>query len=201
MNKYAVVAAANLIISPFATNSALSDVNPTSERESSVCGFMFAPTKGLKVTVMPISPRALKNRVDNERYEACPYKVTVKYDKVVMQIDFSQEINLESLREADQDGPVRAGYFQYDKNGWRSADENIKIKKDEISTVETPGSVTVSGTLTWENQHAGQRGYCFSVVAISREKYATGAVCREKADQLNNIRNTFRKKPIISAYY
>jgi len=201
MNKYTLISTAILLLSLFKIDSASSEINPILEKKrSGVCDFKFAAIEGLEVAKKPISPRVLRNRVDNERYDACPYKVTIEYNQIVMQIDFSRDVNLKGLKEADQYGPVRAGYFQYDENGWGSADENITIEKNEISAVETLDGVTVSGILTRKNEQTGKEDYCFSVVAIGKEKYATGAVCREKREQLKNISDTFSRVPLLLAY-
>lgn len=200
MNKRTVCKIAIVIANLFVINSALSEVTSISNRKQpSVCGFSFAAGNELTVTATPISPAALRNRVDNERYDACPYNVFIKINQIAIRLDFGQDINLGRLKSVDEYGPVRTAYFRYDENGWEGAGEDIKIEKDEISKFETPDGVTVSGILMRENQQARKRDYCFSVLVIGKEKYATGGVCRIERAQLEKIRDMFSRKPTILA--
>lgn len=200
MNKHAVRAIAVLIVDLSLSNSASSEVNPGSKNnQPDICGFKFAAISDLKVVVTPISPASLRNRVDNERYSACPYIVNVNYGQVAIRVDFGRDINFERLKNADQYGPVRTAFFRYDENGWGSAGEDITIRNDEISIFETLSGVTVSGVLTRENQQTRKKDYCLSVLAIGREKYANGAVCKTERTQLDKIMDVFSKKPAILA--
>ena len=164
-----------------------------------ICGFRFVAPQPLVVLKSSIRPSTLRTRVDNERYEACPYDVTMLYGQLKIRLDFSRDIVLEQITNFDEDTPVRIAYFRYYREGWHSADKDIELESKDISTLRTPGVLTVSGILTRKNPDTEKVDYCFSVVSVAADKYVTGAVCAVKKGDLDPLGRLFRKELIVSA--
>jgi hypothetical protein len=168
-----------------------------SERRA-ICGFAFSAVKDMVVVAKPIPEGSLRTRIDNERYDACPYTVILKYKGVPIPLDFSRDVTLERVRNSGEEGPARTAYFTYDESGWGAAGDDIDIARADMTTHEKAGSVGVSGILKRKIQNSRQEDFCFAVVVIGADKYLAGAVCRPKKSTLEPFAALFSKEPIIS---
>lgn len=162
-----------------------------------ICGFKFMRQRDMSVTTKKISSDSLKNRVDNERYNACAYEVKLKIQNFEFDLGFGEDITLDRLKNWTNYFGLSAGFFRYDKDGWEASDENVKIEKSNISVKKLKGGVIVSGVALRINQ--GQESdYCFSFAAISKERYLTSWVCRPRKQDLQVIDDLFRNHVLIS---
>src|SRR5438128_2008308 len=88
----------------FAGYSCAQDVTPAQitldfqSKHRTICGFTFSAVKDLVVVAKRISEETLRTRVDNERYNACPYNVELTYKRIPIRLDFSYDVTLERIR-------------------------------------------------------------------------------------------------------
>ena len=75
-------------------------------KQRTICGFTFAAVKDLAIVAKPISENSLKNRIDNERFDACPYWVDLTYQGLTMRLDFSRDIALDHIKNLAENSSV-----------------------------------------------------------------------------------------------
>lgn len=80
--------------------------------QQSICGFKFAPVGNLVVVRRLMRKENLRNRVDNERHDACPYNIELKYKGISVRLDFSRDVTLQRLRDVDNDESVITAFFR-----------------------------------------------------------------------------------------
>jgi hypothetical protein len=166
-------------------------------RQRTICDFTFAPVDNMVVIGKPIREKDLKNRVDNERYDACPYTVEIYYKSISVRVDFSRDITLQTLKELGQDDSVSTAFFRYNSDGWTAAGDDIVIPPSEITTHEKANSLTVSGVVRRKNQKTKKDDFCFGLMVIGEENYLTGAVCRRTDAELEPLKALFSKQSVI----
>jgi hypothetical protein len=166
-------------------------------RQRTICDFSFAAVKDLVVVAKPISVDSLRTRVDNERYNACPYNVELRYKGISMRLDFGTDITLERVRNSAEDGFVRTAFFLQNENGWGAVGDDTEIEPDGIAVHENKDVLALSAVLRRKNKGAEKQDFCFSVDVIAEKKYVSGAVCRPEKSELQPIDKLFREKPVI----
>lgn len=166
-----------------------------SQRE--ICGFKFASVENLAVVGKPIRKENLRNRVDNERYDACPYNVEIYYKGTLLRVDFSRDLTLQSLRHIGNDESVTTAFFRYSVDGWTAAGSDIIIAPTEITRHERADSLAVSGLVRRKIENTKKEDFCFSLAVIGEEKYLTGAVCRPTNAELEPLRRLFSKQSVV----
>jgi hypothetical protein len=166
-------------------------------KQRAICGFSFNAVKDLVVTAKPISEDSLRTRVDNERYNSCPYNVELTYKHILVRLDFSADVTLERIRNSADDGFVRTGFFRKNENGWEAAGEDIKIEEAGIAVQEEKRSLALSAIFRRTNQNTKKQDFCFDVDVIGEKKYLTGAVCRPLKSELELIDQLFRKRQVV----
>jgi len=166
-----------------------------SQRE--VCGFKFASVENLVVVGKPIRKEDLRNRVDNERYDACPYNVEIQYKGTSLRVDFSRDVTLQSLRDIGNGESFTTAFFRYSVDGWTAAGSDIIIAPTEITTHEKADSLAVSGLVRRKIENTKKEDFCFSLAVIGEEKYLTGAVCRSTNAELEPLKILFSKQSVI----
>jgi hypothetical protein len=162
-----------------------------------VCGFKFAAVNGLAVTATPISKKSLRTRIDNERYDACPYNVEITYGEVRLRLDVSRDVTLERVRDSDEESSVRTAFFRHGEGGWEAIGDDVSIEKDDMATHESKHSMSLSGVLRRRSRDASKQDFCFSLDVIGEEKYLSGAVCRSRKQELEPMKVLFSKSPVI----
>jgi hypothetical protein len=168
-------------------------------KQRKICGFTFNAVKDLVVVAMPISEESRRTRVDNERYDACPYNVELTYRRILIRFDFSNDVTLGRIRNSADDGFVRTAFFRQDENGWEAAGEDVKIEKSGIAVHQNQRSLALSAILRRTIQNSKKQDFCFNVDIIGEKKYLTGAVCRPAKSELEAIDKLFREKLVISS--
>lgn len=166
-------------------------------KQRSLCGFTFSPVKDLVIVAKPISENSLKNRIDNERFDACPYWVDLKYKGLTMRLDFSREVTLDRINNLAENHSVSLAFFAYDTDGWRAESEDLKIKKDEIIVHEKDTGLAVSGVLKRQPKDASAHDFCFGLVVVSADKYLIGMECKPKRNQVESLGAVFRNESVI----
>lgn len=168
-------------------------------KQRTICGFTFASVKGLSVVAKSIPESSLRTRVDNERYDACPYKVQLTYQGLGIPLDFGRDVNLERVRNAAGGDFVRMAFFRQSENGWVAAGEDIEVEQGGIAVHEGKSSLALSAIFRRKPQTANAQDFCFSIDVIGGEKYLSGAVCRPMMSELEALDRLFRKESVISS--
>jgi len=168
-------------------------------QQRTLCGFTFLAVKDLVIEAKPILENALKNRSGNERFDACPYWVNLKYKAVSMRVDFSRDVTLNQIKNLAENDSVKTGLFAYEDGGWKVDAMNLDIGKGKIAVHEKAASVAVSGVVTRQIINTSEHDYCFGLVVISADKYMIGTVCKPTINQLESFEKLFGREPVIFA--
>lgn len=163
-----------------------------------ICDFRFERVGNLVLTSRAMSQELLRSRVENERYNACPFKVNVKYFGISFDIGFGQSVTLDTVEHWDEQIGVDTGIFQYEQEGWEGVGNGIEIEKSDIFVRNVKAGIVVSGIFRRENGVGNKLDYCFGVSAIGKDRYLTGLVCRPTRQALKQINDLFRKNTVIS---
>jgi hypothetical protein len=163
-----------------------------------VCNVRFANVEGLKIVATRVPELRWKTRVDIERYSACPYDVTMKYQGFSLRIDFSTSINREMIKNYEPGMEVNTGLFRLDSEGWIANGELISSPNNKINVEETDQEVLITG-ISNPVKEKGQPAYvCFSMALIGKQGFLTGGLCSNKHDAALTFGKLFGKKQLIS---
>ena len=196
--KYIVISA--LLQICIVENSIASTKNDVRGKKHSreICGFRFANIAGMKMTTRPISTDSLRNRIDNERFNACPYKVIVRYMGISFDLDFGSDVTLDSVRKREGYRKVNTGVFEYGEDGWVTPSDNRTIRKSDITVRNFRNGVVVSGIFLRKNNSELTPDYCFGISAIGRSGYLTDLECQPTKQALQPINDLFKRSVVIS---
>jgi hypothetical protein len=198
MNRHAFVFVAFLFV-----DFAEADASPAHSKielqtkQRTICGFTFAAMKDMIVVVNPIPKDSLQTRVDNERFDVCPYNVELTYKRISIRLDFSRDVTLDRVRHPDDEGVARTAFFRRGENGWEAAGDDITIERANIAIHESERSLALSGLFGRRIQNTQKSDFCFSLDVIGEDKYLTGAVCRSTKGELESVERLFSKEIVI----
>lgn len=168
-------------------------------KQRTLCGFTFAAVKNLVIVAKPIAENSLKNRIDNERFDACPYWVDLTYKGLTMRLDFSRDVTFDHIKNIAENRSVSVALFAYDADGWRAESADLEIAKDAIVVQETGAGLAVSGILRRQIKGANAHEFCFGLVVIGAENYMIGMTCKPQRNQVASLGAVFRDKTVIVA--
>lgn len=149
-----------------------------------VCQLEFAPVKGLVVEAK-LPPAGISGaRVNNERYEACPYDIEVKFGGTKMRIDFGIRFDLNAVKNYSPAIPVDAGFFVYDGQAWRTQSDAVADVSEPISVTETEHALLVRGLLRRRDPGSHVEDYCYALAVVYESGFAVGGVCATTRESL-----------------
>jgi len=180
-----------------AVASTAGDLN-TKKNFREICGFRFASIAGMKMVTKRISPDSLHNKIDNERYNACPYKVTVTYLRVSFDLDFGNDVTLDAIKKWEGYPNVNAGVFEYGDSGWIAPSDNLTIRKSDIAVRNQRNGIVVSGIFSRKLNPEFKSDFCFGISAIGMDGYLADLECRPTKQALQPINDLFKKAAVIS---
>jgi hypothetical protein len=166
--------------------------------QRSVCGLFVGRQPGLVINASRISESSLHNRIDNERYNACPYWVTLKYQAQTMRLDFSSPSTLQDIRNFDASSTIMdSGFFTYDGTTWQGDSNVFDNDKSQISTHESPDSMLVIGNML-RKLDSKKFDYCINILVIGNERSAGGGVCAANKSTLAPLLKLFKNESVLS---
>jgi hypothetical protein len=163
-----------------------------------VCGFRFAKINGIKITRHQISTDSLRNRIDNERYNACPYKIRVSYLGLVLDLGFGQDVALDAISRWDEYLGLNTGVFEYGRDGWVAPFDNPTIPQSDINVKKSRDGVVVSGIFSRKGSPPIKSDYCFGLSAVGKDGFLTAMECRPTRRELQPINDLFKNAVVIS---
>jgi hypothetical protein len=168
-------------------------------QKRSVCGLSFAKVPGLVINVVKISESALKNRIDNERYNACPYWVTLNYQGLKLKIDFANDYLLNEVRnfEGGNEAELNFGVFKYDKDGWHDRSGVYENVKEPIVVKDSEHSIFVVGNGVRKGAIPGSLENCIGVLVVGNDVYAGGGICKTKCSVLAPLQSILSGEPLM----
>jgi hypothetical protein len=156
-----------------------------------VCKLEFPAVKGLTVEANLAPPSAYNSRINNERYEACPYDVKIRYAGQIMRMDFGNDFDLKSIRNYRPSMRVNSGFFVYDGQGWAGQNDTLQDAVNKIRVTEGDNSIIVTGLLHRRNENSKFEDYCYAITVVHEEGYATAGICSEKKEKLMRWQELF----------
>jgi hypothetical protein len=181
------------------TSTASSVTNVSVKKEfREICGFRFARIAGMKMITRKISTDSLRNRIDNERFNACPYKVNIHYLGFSFDLGFGGDVTLDLIENREGYRRLYAGVFEYGDNGWVAPSDNLTIGKNDITVRSLRNGVVVSGIFSRKNNPGLSPDYCFGLSAVGKDGFLTAMECRPTKRELQPIDDLFKKSVVIS---
>ena len=169
----------------------------TAKPLTEICGLVISNRFGTSVSTEPILESSLKNRVDSERFNACPYWATLKAGKLKTRIDFSSKPTQEDLAE-NSGTDIYVGGFVFEGGEWVMHDDFSKPDKSVKITVYKNDMTTFVLANRYRKE---SNDTCIDFVAIGPSRSAMGGGCSKSESELApltnflNIRNSiFFKK-------
>lgn len=167
------------------------------ERAGTVlCNIEFAKVEDMEIVAKKIPQSALRSRIDNERFAACPYKVELRYKNQSLKVDFGSTFTSEDVRNYDPAFPINTGYFIFDESGWRGESE-VAAQKNEIAVSEVNNAYLVSGSYTRAIASGEKRDYCFSLALITKDGFVTTGLCSPSRATIEPLVHLVRKGPVL----
>lgn len=171
--------------------------NPPSPTEQGapayrICGIVFPQATTLLVTAARLPSSFAKNRVNQERYEACPYRVTIRFNGIAIPVDFSHSTNLEDVLAVEREGgELHFGAWNLESGRWRL---NSEVFDDSQYVVEPTRRGIKGGLLLYSvairrpaNQPADLPDYCFHLTWIGRSRWSAGMACNLTQGQITEL--------------
>jgi hypothetical protein len=163
-----------------------------------ICGYRFSDVGAVKMKVRRISPDSLRNRIDNERYNACPYKIVVSYLGIPVNLYFGQSVTLDAIERWDEYPGVNTGVFEYSRDGWVAPFDNPTISQSDINVKNRRNGVVVSGIFSRIGSLHIKSDYCFGLSAVNKDGFLTAMECRPTRRELLPINDLFKNSTVIS---
>lgn len=153
--------------------------SPTT-RTVHLCGVKFPQTGEIQVKSMPYPETFLTSRVNQERYDACPYEVTIRSHGVPMRLDFSRSTTLADIDSAISSGTeLQVGSWYFDGEAWR-LDNNVFFPLAVPATMKSiDGGVMITATArrrSIENFNKSS-DFCFNLLLVSAGGLVGGMTC------------------------
>lgn len=145
--------------------------------QRNVCDLHVARMRGLVGEVSAILSESLRSRVDNERYNACPYRVTLEYQGVNLNIDFSNAFALQDILNYDGAIGISTGYFVFNEKGWHAENGGLVNGAEDIVIDERKGGLTIMGSFARRGIKSTMTEYCVGIAAIGKIGFATTGIC------------------------
>ena len=185
------------------TNSAYAQnhiaIRPFSTQRT-VCGLVFPENDKLSIDAFKINEGSLRNRIDNERYDACPYNVIVKVGKVKLRLDFKRTPTFEDVQSQSAESlPLYFGAVQYANAVWSMVGDEINSEHPApyVETSEIHGGLFVSVKFMRKsartNIDPSIKETCHSVTLIGKTVWAGGFFCGKKETDLSQFSEIFSK--------
>jgi hypothetical protein len=163
-----------------------------------ICGFRFSKIADMKMTTHRISIDSLRNRIDNDRFNACPYKFNIHYLGFSFDPGFGGDVTLDLIENREEYRRLYAGVFEYGENGWVAPSDNLIIGKKDITVRSFRNGVVVSGIFSRKNNPGLSPDYCFGLSAVGKDGFLTAMECRPTKRELQPINDLFKNAVVIS---
>lgn len=188
-----------VMVLPFIDNANASSIKPESGKYGyDVCGFHFKKFSHLSLTKHVIAEDSLRNRTDNDRFNACRYKVFVSYFNIPFELGFGENVTTEAVRRWSEFADIYTGLFRYDGNQWEGPSDKRNIQPYKIFVRNTSTGIVISGLFTRKSNPSKVPDYCFGMSAIGKKRFLTAWVCHPKKQELIPLEELFRKNVVIS---
>jgi hypothetical protein len=172
-----------LIFSLFFLYCGSSISSTLTEKRENICGVIVKQDSEIKFEKKIIDKFELKNRVDNERFNACPYKVTMTYKDTAIKIDFNKNKTLQNLNKADSSGEqLDFGAWRYELGSWTLEPDVFGSEtKTSVSAVnEVDNGLILVDSATRISGKDPQK--CIVLSFIWQQAWAAGIACGSKID-------------------
>lgn len=152
-----------------------------------ICGFSFPKNSQLVVTANRILESSLKNRIDNDRYNACPFYIYLKYHNQTAKIDFNNQMMLQDIKESSG-YPLYFGTFVYENKNWHSLTPSYE-KNSKIAFNESIKGILVTNTFFKEKN----KDFCVDALWINEEKWMITSLCNKSKERVIAFREIFKE--------
>lgn len=188
-----------LVIFAFSRNANSASIKGKSQKTGyDVCGFRFASIGNFSLTKRVISEDSLRNRIANERFNACQYKVFVSYLGIPFELGFGDDVTMESIEQSENFTDIDVGVFHYDENHWTGPTYRPEVHAYKISVRNTSEGIVLSGLFMRKYEISKNPEFCFGMSAIGKKRFLTTWVCRPTKKELIPLEELFRKNVVIS---
>jgi hypothetical protein len=170
----------------FATVNASEYVRVDAESSArGICGLTIAKVRGLVLEARAIPPDSAQSRVDNDRFDACPYQVLLHYAGKTMSLDFSREFALGDVRKYDGSVEIKAGYLSFDDEEWSIASDMLASEDARMLVHDSESSLFVAGSFRRKLLIEGKTDFCVAIAVIGRKRYAVSSLCGADKEALS----------------
>jgi hypothetical protein len=164
-----------------------------------VCGLTVAKKPGLTVDIKKITDVPRFSRESNLHYNACPYYVTLKYQKLRIQFDFSNDQTLDDINNfaTYSLNSLSFGVLNYDEKGWRVAKGYYYGENPEITINKSQNSIFVISEFNRKDEHSNSLKNCIDILIVGNERWAIGGICTEDKSKLAQIKPLLSGEPLL----
>jgi hypothetical protein len=201
MSKFlAVLAVCAVSISSSSANELPGFQIDSKSARRTVCNVTFEKIPGLVVVARKIKKSTLTSRVDNERYEACPYKVLIQYAGRKADLGFIGTVTLDSVTHYSPVIPVHTGFFLYDGKTWHSILDDVSDNRHSSIKVQNfKDSMVVSGPTSGRDLGTGIQYFCYGFALINRRGVATTGECSERSEDITPWQQLFDGQTVVKS--
>lgn len=159
-------------------------------RPTHLCGIAFPQTGEIHVKATPYTDAFLTSRVNQERYDACPYDVTLSVNGTDMRIDFSRSATLADIESAiTSHSEIHFGSWHFDGQTWL-LDSSVFFPLDtpaKMKSIEGGVMVTAIATRRLVNNPDAPSDYCFNLLLIGDTGWTDGMTCAPNESGLLSV--------------
>lgn len=156
------------------------------------CGIVFPEINGLAIDATLLPDSFATSRVNQERYNACPYAISMKLQGVAMNLDFSGNVTLADINNAHVSGTLHLGPWQYDGNEWKLDPDVFSIPTGLTSVFvrSIDGGVLLSAEASRRSIYNPEKfsDSCFHLALVGATGWAGGMTCSSSSSALAPFR-------------
>ena len=155
-----------------------------------VCGISFPESSSLEIRATPIDLSSIRDRISQERFNACPYEVELKMADNSIMMDFSGNASLRAYTDARRTStPLYLGAWQYDGKNWSLDDSVLVVSsgRQQVFIKIIKGGILLSGlasrrALADPPDHPQDE--CFLLTLLGSNGWAGGISCAPSGETL-----------------